>query len=260
MPEPRKPTLSPTRIATYLECAVKYRYVYLDRIGRFYLRAKPCYSFGSTLHQVLQSYHAEGGAQSAEQMVEQYERAWIAAGYETPEQEQAYREAGVEMVQAYHAAATERVEREVETLFTEKTISADMGPFVLSGRVDRVDRYPDGTLEIVDYKSGRWETTPEEVAGDLAMNVYQLILRRNYPGTRVFATIYCLRSGIQASAELSDEDAETFAADLLELGQEILNRDYANIEPVRITACEWCDFLPRCERFWRQQAQRERLE
>ena len=123
--------------------------------------------------------------------------------------------AGQEMMQAYHAAASERREHGVETLFTEKTIKTDMGPFILSGRVDRIDRHPDGTLEVVDYKSGRLETTQEEVSDDLAMNIYQLILRRSYPGSRVMATIYCLRSGVHASAELAD--AEACAGDFHEL-------------------------------------------
>lgn len=254
---PRKPVLSPTKIATYLECAVKYRYIYLDKIGRFYLRARPYYSFGSTLHQVLQSFHAEGAAQTVEQMTQKYEQTWIAAGYETSQQEEEYRAVGAEIVQTYHVAAQERLLQQIETIFTEKTISLDMGPFVLSGRVDRIDRHPDGTLEIIDYKSGRWEVTPEEVAEDLAMSIYQLILRRNHPGTRVLATIYCLRSGAQATAELSEADIETFAADILQLGQQILHRDYEHVEPERIPACEDCDFLPRCEKFWRQQAARE---
>jgi RecB family exonuclease len=254
---PRKPTLSPTRIATYLECAMKYRYIYFDKIGRFYLKARPGYSFGSTLHQVLQSFHEEGGVQSKEQMVEQVEHKWISAGYETPEQEQEYRAAGAEIVQAYHAAATERIEQQVETLFTEKTIFTDMGPFKLTGRVDRIDRHADGTWEIIDYKSGRMEVTPEEVAESLAMNIYQLILRRIYPGDRVISTIYALRSGSQASAEMSEEEAAKFAADILALGEEIINRDYENVEPVPVPACPYCEFLPRCERFWRLQEARE---
>jgi RecB family exonuclease len=256
---PRKPTLSPTRISTYLECAVKYRYIYLDRIGRYYLRARPYFSFGSTLHQVLHTFHQEGAAQSVEQMVERYEQTWVSAGYESREQEQEYRDAGKEMVQSYHAAAVERATRAIETLYLEKTMKTDMGDFLLSGRLDRVDRHPDGSLEVIDYKSGRWEPTPEEVASDLAMNIYQLILRRNHPQTRVFATIYSLRSGAQASAELSGEDAESFTRDLLELGEEILHRDYQEIEPVRIAACDSCDFLSRCERFWRQQEALDRF-
>src|SRR5690242_13074770 len=98
----RKPTLSPTRIATYLECAVKYRYIYQDKIGKFYLRARPYYSFGSTLHHVLQEFHEQGATHTPEEMVAGVEQNWIAAGYESEEQEQAHRETGHQIVQAYH--------------------------------------------------------------------------------------------------------------------------------------------------------------
>lgn len=258
---PRKPTLSPTRIETYLTCAVKYRYIYHDKIGRFYLKARPGYSFGSTLHHVLQSFHEEvkvtGESQSVEHLHEQMEARWISAGYETPEQEAEYRARGADIVQAYHAAAQERIARQVETLWTEKTITTDLGPFKLQGRVDRIDRHADGTLEIVDYKSGRMEVTAEEVADSLAMNIYQWILRRNHPGVRVVSTLYALRSGQHASAEMTDEELETFAADILAIGEEILNRDYEAVRPVPIPACEECEFLPRCQTYWRQQKWRE---
>ncbi len=253
----RKPTLSPTRLTTYLECAVKYKYIYHDKIGRFYLRAKPYYSFGSTLHHVLQEFHEQGETHTAEEMVTQMESAWIGAGYESAAQEQAHREAGQAMVQAYHAAHQERREAEVETIATEKTITYDMGLFKLQGRVDRIDRHADGSLEIMDYKSGRWETTPEEVAGDLAMNCYQLILQHLHPESRVFATIYCLRSGHSASAELAGEDRIAFEQDIRTLGAEILNRDYTQLEPVRMEICDYCDFLPACERFWREKDRQE---
>jgi putative RecB family exonuclease len=261
---PRKPTLSPTRIATYLECAVKYRYIYHDKIGRFYLRARAGYSFGSTMHQVLQTFHEEvratGEAQSVERMMEEVETRWISAGYESTEQEQEYRSAGSEVISSYHAAVTERLSQGVETLWTEKTIATDMGPFRLSGRVDRVDRHADGALEIIDYKSGRWEVTPEDVAESLAMNIYQFILRRNHPGVRVLSTIYALRSGQHASAEMTDDEAGRFGADILALGEEILGRDYENLEPAHVPACPTCEFLPKCEAFWRMRKRMERLD
>ncbi len=256
----RKPTLSPTRITTYLECAVKYKYIYQDKIGRFYLRARPYYSFGSTLHHVLQEFHAQGATHTAEEMVSEMEQTWIRAGYETEAQEQAHREAGQEIVQAYHAAQQERQAAAVETIAIEKTIIYDLGPFKLQGRVDRIDRHPDDSLEIIDYKSGRWETTSEEVSADLAMNCYQLILKHLYPTNRVFATIYCLRSGVHASAELAGEELAQFERDIRQLGAEILERDYTEIEPVHMQICGDCDFLSVCERFWRDKARRERLD
>ncbi|HLK55098.1 MAG TPA: PD-(D/E)XK nuclease family protein [Chthonomonadaceae bacterium] len=253
----RKPTLSPTRINTFLDCAVKYKYIYQDKIGRFYLRARAGYSFGSTLHHVLQQFHEGGEISSAEEMVSQVTENWIGAGYETEQQEQEHREAGERIVQAYHTAHQERAAAQVETLFTEKTITCDMGRFKLSGRVDRIDRHADGRLEILDYKSGRWETTPDEVANSLAMSCYQLILRKLYPDTPVFATIYCLRSGIQASFMLEGDQLEAFERDLLVLGHEILDTEYAELQPVPLAICEACDFLARCQRVWRDQERHE---
>jgi RecB family exonuclease len=248
---PRKPRLSPTKIATYLECALKYRFIYLDRIGRFYARARAGYSFGSTLHLVLESFHAEGGTASAEEIEARYQERWISAGYETPEEEAAYRAAGTEALLVYHRSAAERLAAGIETLFTEKRLAADLGDFILEGRVDRVDRHPDGTLEVIDYKSGRTEVTQDQVAGSLAMNVYQLLLRKLYPERPVAATIVSLRSGQEASASLSEEQAVRFEADLLEIGREILSRDFTELVPVRIEACEECDFLRKCGAFWR---------
>lgn len=256
----RKPTLSPTRIGTYLDCAVKYRYIYHDKIGRFYLRAKPGFSFGSTLHHVLQQFHSEGETFTAEEMVAGLETHWIDAGYETKAEEQKHREAGEQIIQAYHAAHQGRAEAAIETIATEKTLSYDMGRFKLSGRVDRIDRHADGSLEILDYKSGRWDTTPEEVANDLAMSCYQLILQRLHPEARVFATIYCLRSGIQASAEVSGADLDRFEQDLRVLADEILDLDYATLEPTPLDICPSCEFYSLCSRFWQDQKRRERLD
>jgi RecB family exonuclease len=251
----RKPTLSPTRIQTYLECAVKYRYVYLDKIGRYYLRARAGYSFGSTLHHVLQAFHQQGEAHTAEEMAAEVEQRWIAAGYDTAEQEQEHREAGRRIAEAYHESHRQRAERDVETIATEKTISCDLGRFKLTGRVDRIDQHADGRLEVVDYKSGRLETSAEEVRDSLAMSCYQLILSKLTPGSPVSGTIYCLRSGNQASYALAGEELERFEQDIITLGAEILDRDFAGLEPVPVPACAYCDFLPRCERFWRQRDQ-----
>ena len=163
-------------------------------------------------------------------------------------------------MQAYAVAHQARVDQEVETIALEKTIGWDMGRFKLSGRVDRIDRYPDGRLEIIDYKSGRNEITPDEVASDLAMNIYQLILKRNYPDSPVFSTIQSLRSGSKASAELGEIELSAFEAEITQLGNEILDCDFAAFSPQKIDACEYCDFLPRCARFWDNQELAELLD
>src|SRR5947207_3441977 len=94
--KPAKPILSPTRIATYLECAVKYRYIYVDKIGRYFMRGGPHFSLGATLHRVLESFHREGGRASADQIAVRFEDGWIRAGYESADQEAEFRAAGAQ--------------------------------------------------------------------------------------------------------------------------------------------------------------------
>lgn len=139
-------------------------------------------------------------------------------------------------------------------LFTEKTLRMDLSEHVaLSGRVDRVDEHHDGALEIVDYKSGRAAVTEEDVAGSLAMSVYQTVLKHKYPERRVFATIVALRTGSAASHEMPDEAREELAAECLETGEMLRTKDWENVLPVLNDHCPDCDFLPHCERFWRSQ-------
>ena len=97
-------------------------------------------------------------------------------------------------------------ERQCKTKFVERQLRYDMGDFNLIGRLDRVDEYPDGTLEIVDYKTGRETVSEEDVAGDLAMSIYQLLLHKKHPDRPIRARIEAVRTGISATAALNPAD------------------------------------------------------
>src|ERR1051326_5113827 len=147
----RKPSLSPTKLSTYLACPVKYRWTYVDDRGKWYLRSKSYYSFGSTLHRVLERFHSsdDAGVETTAEALAAYEENWIDAGFSSAE----------EMAEAYHEGK-EILERHVQdfakresaarVLYVEKQLRLDMGLFDLTGRIDRIDEHEDGTLEIVD--------------------------------------------------------------------------------------------------------------
>ncbi|MFI5385261.1 MAG: RecB family exonuclease [Fimbriimonadales bacterium] len=245
----RKPSLSPTKLSTYLACPVKYRWTYVDDRGKWYLRAKSYYSFGTTLHRALERFHAseDGGIETTAQALAAYEESWIDAGFSSAE----------EMAEAYHEGK-EILERHVEdykkretrgrVLFVEKQIKLDMGEFDLTGRIDRVDEHEDGTLEIVDYKTGRDEVSAKDVETDIAMGCYQLLLSRGFPGRPVIATIYALRSGEQATESMTMEELDQFEKDVRLLGGEILTQEYYDLTPRVKRLCDGCDFLPLCRR------------
>jgi RecB family exonuclease len=244
---PKKPSLSPTKLTTYLACPVRYRWTYLDPRGKWYLKSKSYYSFGTTLHRVLQRFHDEGdvGVSSVEQALAAYEESWIDAGYSSADEMQEAFGDGKAILEE-HVGGELLAQKTSKTLYLERQISMDFDQFRLIGRVDRVEEHLDGSIEVIDYKSGRSSVSEEQVRSDLAMACYQLILKRKFPDRRVFATIIALRARDRASADLSDAELEEFEQDLVHLGDQILNDEWMDRIPAYKTICSDCDFLTLC--------------
>lgn len=252
----RKLVLSPTRLRIFLECPAQYRLEYVDKLGRFYHRPRAGFSFGHSLHRTLETFHAAGGAAqvSLEELTATLERSWMAQGYQSEEQESAYRQEAQRLLEAYHRAAVPAEAPAATLLYAEKTLRADLSAEIaLSGRVDRVDEHADGSLEIVDYKSGRETVSEDDIAGSLAMGIYQLLLHRLHPDRRIRATLVALRTGASASHEQSADEREELEAQCLEWGEAIRDRDWNSVLPVLNDHCPHCDFQPYCQRYWRRQ-------
>lgn len=266
----RKFTVSPTKLRMYLACAAKYRLEYVDKLGRFYHRARPGYAFGHSLHRALDAFHQSGGAETvtADDLSASLDQMWVGAGYQNADQESAYREEATRILHEYHAAAEAAQQAHAQApdevappprlLFSEKTLRLDLSPeIVLTGRVDRVDEHHDGALEIVDYKSGREHVSEDDVRDSLALSIYQILLKSQFPDRRVFATLHALRTGASAGHELTDDERAELIPALRETAEEIRTRDWENVLPVVNEHCPYCDFLPHCEKFWRKQARGE---
>ncbi|HWA82932.1 MAG TPA: PD-(D/E)XK nuclease family protein [Fimbriimonadaceae bacterium] len=245
----RKPNISPTKLSLYLACPVKYLWTYVDDRGKWYLRSKSYYSFGTTLHRVLERFHDSNdtGVETTSEAMAALEENWIDAGFSSAEEmAEAYHE-GKEILER-HVEEFKRRETAARVLYVEKQLRLDMGLFDLTGRIDRIDEREDGTLEIVDYKTGREHVSAEEVETDIAMGCYQLLLAREFPDRKIVATIYALRSGEQASGSMTAEHLDQFEADVRLLGGEILTQEYYDLIPRPKRLCEGCDFLPLCRK------------
>jgi RecB family exonuclease len=231
----------------YLTCPLKYKLMYVTKVGRYYYTPNIGDSFGASLHRAIADFHISGGheTQSPEQLAERLRNTWTSAGYVSNEQEKEHLDLGMQLLTEYY----ENSRSGAVTILTEKQLREDMGEFILTGRLDRLDEHPDGMLEIIDYKSGRASVSSEQVRDDLAMSIYQLLVRRKYPGHRAIATIHCLRTGNQASAELTDPELEELELMIRQVASDMLSiTEETELAPCRVPACECCDFLKICER------------
>lgn len=245
----RKPTLSPSKITTYLACPIKYRWTYVDDRGQWYVKARSCYSFGSTLHRALERFHDsnESGVETVGEVLAAYDESWISAGFTSAEEMAEVYGEGKQILERY-VEETRAESATSKTLFVERQLRLDMGAFSLVGRIDRVDEHEDGALEIIDYKSGRHAVCADDVAADVAMSCYQLLLRELYPDRRIMASIQALRTGNKASYSMGPDELRAFEDDIRFIGEQILAHDYENLTPIYKSLCSSCDFLTLCRK------------
>jgi len=245
----RKPILSPTRLTTYLACPVKYRWTFVDPRGKVFQRAKWYYSFGTSLHRALEElYKGEHtGVPVVAEAVERLEENWVSAGYVSPDEAEEALAEGRSIISSFVEAEVGRA-KEVEVLDVERRIQLDVGEYVLLGVLDRINRLDDETIEVVDYKSLREGTTEDDVRYDVAMNVYQILVRSVFPANRYFSTIIALRTGEATSVEVTEDEVSEFRVALDRLASEILNREFQEIEPRPKAICRSCDFLRLCRK------------
>jgi putative RecB family exonuclease len=123
----------------------------------------------------------------------------------------------------------------------EKPIEAEITPgVILRGRVDRVDRQPDASLHVIDYKTG---ILPEEIDWT-QLETHALILSRaGHHRVGKVSYLYLL-SGVMHTKELDRKALDKTAWEVLRIAGQI--REEKDYPPRPGSACAGCDFQAIC--------------
>jgi RecB family exonuclease len=79
-----------------------------------------------------------------------------------------------ELVGRLSAYLTDFERAHADLVSAESTFELPVGPAVLRGSIDRVEHYPDGSIVIVDLKTGKRSYTAAEIAENAQLGAYQL--------------------------------------------------------------------------------------
>ena len=125
---------------------------------------------------MLERFHKEppeAGEDGLRALNRLFEAGWRRTGFGSTDDELQYRDRGREALRLYWER--ERV-AEGEPVWLERKFDFKVGDHHVRGRVDRVDRLPDGDYELIDYKTGE-RKTEEELESDLQLALYRLAAR-----------------------------------------------------------------------------------
>ena len=165
---------------------------------------------------------------------------WRRGGFGDSNDELQFHDRAVSAMENYWRNESESASTPV---WLERQFEFRIGPHYLRGRVDRVDRRPDGSFEVIDYKTGQRVETGRH-GGDIQLALYRLGAREAWDTEIAAGSYYYVLEGEKVEVEASPDDRERVERTALEVGEGILGQDFEPRPSPGV--CSWCDFRLVC--------------
>lgn len=251
-----------SQLAAYSSCPLQYKFAFILKVP--VPGDKASLIFGRVLHNTLYNFFlplldkqtsrqgdlfkSSNDSKNKEiddlitlkRLLELYQEFWQEDGYQSKKEREEYKEKGLKAVNDYWQSYQKNTEPKI--LFLEKKFSFRIGNDIIKGTIDRVDELSDGTLEIVDYKTGKDKTLDYSVKRQLIL--YQIFLEE-FLNKKVSAlSYYYLESGQKVSFVATEKEINKLRLEIIEEITEIKKRNFtAKPSPL----CQFCDFNSICE-------------
>ena len=228
--------LSASDIETYRICPLKYKFARVFRIPQ-----EPTINqrFGIVVHQVLERFHGQGGG-SLDELMQLFDASWRRAGFGDRSDDRQFRARAVTALERYWE--TDR-EDPGEPVWFERSFSFRLGPHIVRGRVDRVDRLPDGGYELIDYKTGKAKTAAE-LREDIQLSIYQMGARESWQLPTAAQSYLYVLDGEKVPVSHSEEELERVRTTVGEVAEGILEQRFEPKPSYEI--CSFCDYRIAC--------------
>ena len=248
-----------SQLAAYSNCPLQYKFAFILKVP--VQSDKASLIFGRVLHNTLYNFllpllderrqaslfldaeieKKEKNLLSEKRLMELYQEFWQPDGYNTKDERDKYQAKGRAILQSFWQ--TFQAGTKPDVMFLEKKFSFRVGSDIIKGTIDRVDKLPDGTLEIIDYKTGQ-EKTSLQFMDKRQLILYQLFLEE-FLGIKVgLLSFYYLESGRKESFTATEKE---FTKLKLEIEKQVTAIKHRQFAPTPSPMCKYCDFRDICE-------------
>ena len=177
--------LSASAVDTYERCGLQFK---LERDWRLSAKPAAAMQYGAAIHRVLKTYFDSvtlGRPKTEAELVELFRLDLAEAKILEPYQHELYEKQGTAQLHDFLAAVSVTTP---QVLHTEQSFEIRVGETVVAGRIDRIDQRPDGSVAIVDYKTGK-ARDQENADESLQLSLYAIAAREKW-GYTVGALIF----------------------------------------------------------------------
>ncbi len=261
-PLPEKFSFS--QLAAFSTCPLQYKFAFVLKIPAS--TDKSSLIFGRVLHNTLYNFllpilserqkmegtlfgDLESGASkkkiseylNEKRLLEIYEEFWVADGYDSKKEREDYKKKGIDALHKFWLAYSANPPKEI--FFLEKKFSFKIEGDIIKGAIDRIDKHADGSLEIIDYKTGKTKTKLA-YSEKRQLILYQLFIEEFLRVKVSVLSYYYLESGEKFTFTASAKDITKLKLEIRDEIAAIKKRDFT---PTPSPMCGFCDFNSICE-------------
>jgi DNA helicase-2/ATP-dependent DNA helicase PcrA len=245
-----------SQIEAYANCPLQYKFNFILKVPTL---SKAVFVFGRLMHNTLKDSMLglinspqldmfsktveveKKKSPNLDDLLNNFKKYWNDDGYDTKEDREKYKTSGIEMLKLFFV----KMEKQgwPDVLFVEKSFTHNIGGYFFKGSIDRVDRLPDGTLEIVDYKTGN----PKEKLDykeKRQLILYKIALEEGMGEKVSKLSFFYLKNASIVSFDMSDKDEEKLK---LDIEKSITEINTGQFPPKPGFLCAYCDFNNICE-------------
>ena len=265
----------PTQIDSYLNCPRKYRYSRDPELRKKYFKASPHLVLGNAVHDALEAFFDLGRVSMSDRTYERLcdllREAWAGRGTfrrnewkqkrsreeafgGDKDEEAAWGKKGLNILYRFFQTQDLTTVPLTAEQFHELRLTDEV---TLGGKIDRIDRNEDGSLVVVDYKTGkppRRRGAGDVAESDLQLAHYAIVVAGKFRG-RVARCSYLylndeLELGYEPTDELLSDKREKIIAHCTRMLADWKRDDELGYDAFAATPnplCGWCDFREMCE-------------
>ncbi|HTZ82857.1 MAG TPA: ATP-dependent DNA helicase [Candidatus Acidoferrales bacterium] len=178
--------LSASAVDTYERCGLRFK---LERDWKIPGRPAAAMQYGAAIHRVLKTYFDSvrlGRPKTDDELLALFRQDLADAKIQEQYQFELYEQQGITQLRDFLTAARSIPPSQV--LHTEESFEIRLGEITVVGRIDRIDGRPDGTVAIVDYKTGN-ARDQEDADESLQLSLYAIAAQEKW-GYKVGALIF----------------------------------------------------------------------
>lgn len=246
-----------SQLSAFSTCPLQYKFAFVLKIPAD--GDKSSLIFGKVLHNTLYNFllpamneklfqealsptdKSKASLFSKKRLLDLYKEFWQEDGYRSKEDKESYRKRGTESLTIFFN--NYQKEKPEAILMLEKDFNFKINKEIIRGAIDRIDLLKDGTLEIIDYKTGNTKESLQ-FKDKRQLILYQLFLEESLNKKVSRLSYYFLESGEKLSFTATEKDINKLRLEIISEIAAIKKREFKATPSM---LCDYCDFKSICE-------------